>query len=58
MSHELLNHHILGLLLTDGNSFRIGDDYLLEVVDILTIYMVALLDLAYWDLGYCMVTEY
>lgn len=46
MSDKLLHHHLLCFLLTDGDRFGIGDDYFLEMVDIVAIYVVALLDLA------------
>lgn len=51
MSNKLLNHHILCFLLTERNGFRIRDDNFLEVVDVVAIDVVALLDLADWDLG-------
>ena len=50
MSDELLNHHILCLLLTEGNGLGIGDDDFLEVVDVVAVDVVALPDLADGDL--------
>lgn len=58
MGDKLFNEHFLCPLLTDWNGFRIWDDYFLEVIDVVTIYVVAMLDLADWDLSYCIITEY
>ena len=58
MGNELFDHHLLCSLLTDGDGFGIGDDYFLEVVDVVAIYVVALLDLADRDLGKSIATEY
>lgn len=58
MSDELLDHHLLCFLLTDGDSLGIGDDYFLEMVDIVAIYVIALFDLADGNLDKGLGTEY
>lgn len=58
MSDKLLDHHLLCFLLTDGDRFGIGDDYFLEMVDIVAIYVVALFDLADGNLDKELGTEY
>lgn len=58
MSDELLNHHLFCFLLTDGDRLGIGDDYFLEMVDIVAIYVVALFDFADRNLDKGLGTEY
>lgn len=51
MSYELLNHHLLCFLLTDGDSLWIWDDYFLEMVDIVAIYVISMFYFADGNLG-------
>lgn len=51
MSNELLDQHLLCFLLTDGDSLGIGDDYFLEMVDIVAIYVISIFYFADGNLG-------
>ena len=58
MPDELLNQLLLSPLFAYRNRLWIRDDYFLEMKDVVSINMISISDLAYWNLYDGVVTEY